>query len=81
MTAYQVYSGKTNKHGFQTYDLIATFLSKEKAEGLALGIVAGTPLYGDILEDTGWTNGYRGFYARGWEHVGICKITEITITE
>lgn len=31
MIAYQVYRGEENKHGFQDYELQATYLSKEKA--------------------------------------------------
>ena len=81
MIAYQVYSGDTNKHGFQTYELKATFLDKQKAEELALGIVASTPLFGDMLEETGWMNKIKYWDAKGWDTVTICKINEIEITE
>lgn len=81
MVAYQVYSGDTNKHGFQTYELKATFLDKQKAEELALGIVASTPLFGDTLEETVWINKAKYWNALGWDTVTICKINEIEITE
>jgi len=81
MLAYQVYSGDTNKHGFQSYELKATFLDKQKAIDLAHGIVASTPLYGDTLEETAWVNGGKYWNTLGWDTVTICKINEIEITE
>lgn len=78
MKAYQVYSGDTNKHGFQSYDLKATFFDKQKAEELANDIVAA---YGDNLEETAWVNGGKYWNSLGWDIVTICKINEIEITE
>ncbi len=80
MKAYQVHSGDTH-HGYQVWDLKGTFFDEGKAEELALEIVAGIPLYDDALEDTGWVDGGRHFYACGWDRIGICKIVEIMITE
>ncbi len=31
MKAYQVFEGDTDKHGRQTYNLVATYLDREKA--------------------------------------------------
>jgi hypothetical protein len=31
MKAYQVYKGEQNKHGHQQFDLIATYLDKQRA--------------------------------------------------
>jgi len=72
MKAYQVHSGEENKHGFQDYELQATYLS-----------VSETPLYGDVVTDSGWgTNGkYRRWTAHGWNIVCICRIEEIEIVE
>ena len=83
MKAYQVHSGEENKHGFQTYELQATYLSKEKALEHAERIVNETPLYGDVLTDNGWSsNGkYRDWTVHGWNIVCICRIGEIEIVE
>ena len=83
MKAYQVFRGEENKHGFQDYELAATYLSKEKALEHAQKIVDETPLNGDILIDDGWYgNGkYKSWTAQGWSFVCICRIEEIEITE
>ena len=83
MKAYQVFKGEENKHGFQEYDLAATYLSKEKALEHAQKIVDETPLYGDKLIDDGWYGDgkYRSWTAQGWSFVCICRIEEIEITE
>lgn len=80
MKAYQVFKGDVDKHNHQYYELKATFLSEQKAVELALGIVASTPLFGDILEENKWKEG-TVWTAVGWERVDICKINEIEIVE
>jgi hypothetical protein len=81
MKAYQVYSGDENKHGFQEYELQATYLSKEKALEHAQKIVNETPLYGDSLIDNEWSNDgkYKSWTTQDWGWVDICKIEEIEI--
>lgn len=83
MKAYQVYSGELNKHGHQRYDLIATYLDKNKALQHCQQIANDTPLYGDILEEGEWYGGgkYKSWDAVGWERVTIAKFEEIEITE
>ena len=83
MKAYQVYKGEENKHGFQEYDLQATYLSKEKALEHAQKIVDETPLYGDKLIESEWFEDlkYKDWTAHGWTYVCICKIEEIEIIE
>lgn len=83
MKAYQIFRGEENKHGFQDYELVATYLSKEKALEHAQKIVDETPLNGDKLIDDGWYgNGkYKSWTAQGWSFVCICRIEEIEITE
>ena len=83
MIAYQVYQGSENKHGFQDYELQATYLSEEKALEHAKKIVEQTPLYGDKLVDDGWYGDgkYRSWTAHGWTFVCICRIEKIEITE
>ena len=80
MKAYQVFKGDTNKHGHQYYELIATYLDKQRALDHAEKIVNGTPLYGDTLES--YDNGkYKCWDAIGWERVTIVKFREIDIIE
>lgn len=83
ITAYQVFKGDNDKHDRQTWELIGTYLNKDKAEELAHKIVNDTPLYGDKLIDEGWgkDESYRVWSANGWDYVGICKIKKIEITE
>ena len=82
MKAYQVFSGEQNKHGHQTYELVATYLDKFKALTHARQIAETTPLYGDRLEESEWDKDetFKTWYAHGWEYVGIAKLEEITIT-
>ena len=84
MKAYQVYRGEENKHSYQDdYELVATYLSKEKALEHSQKIVDETPLYGDNLIDDGWYGDgkYRSWTAQGWTFVCICRIEEIEIIE
>jgi hypothetical protein len=83
MKVYQVYRGDENKHGFQEYELKATYLSKEKALEHAQKIVDETPLYGDKLIDGEWYGDgkYKSWIAHGWTFVCICRIEEIEIIE
>jgi hypothetical protein len=84
MKAYQVYKGDENKHGFQDYELQATYLSKEKALEHAKKLVDETPLYGDKLIEEDWygpNKQYKDWTAQGWTFVCICRIEEIDITE
>ena len=83
MKAYQVHSGEYDKHGRQRYDLVATYLDKEKALAHCKQIAEATPLYGDILEEGEWYGNGKGksWYAIGWDRVIIAKFEEIDITE
>ena len=51
MKAYQVFKGEQDKHGRQRYDLVATYLDKEKALAHCKQVVESTTLYGDVLEE------------------------------
>jgi hypothetical protein len=81
MKAYQVYSGDTDKHDRQTYELVATYLDRDAALAHARRIAEETPLYGDEFTETEWkdneTNKY--WYVHGWTYVDIAKLEEITI--
>jgi hypothetical protein len=84
MKAYQVFKGDENKHGFQDYELVATYLSKEKALEHAQKVVDETPLNGDVLHENDWygpNKQYKSWTAQGWGFVCICRIEEIEITE
>lgn len=83
MKAYQVFKGDTNKHGFQEYELVATYLDKDKAFEHAEKIARETPLMGDVLEFDGWygEGKYASWSAIGWDRVTISRLEEIEITE
>jgi hypothetical protein len=83
MKAYQVFKGDTDKHGRQTYDLVATYLDKEKALQYCKEIAKSTQLYGDVLEEGEYyANGkVKCWTAIGWERVDIARFEEIEITE
>jgi SRSO17 transposase len=84
MKAYQVYKGDLDEHGHAyTYELIATYLDKNRAFEHAKQIADETPLYGDKLEFDGWHgNGkYCSWSAMGWDTMIISRLTEIEITE
>lgn len=83
MKAYQVFKGEQDKHGRQHYDLVATYLDKERALVHAKQIAESTPLYGDVLEEGEFYGGgkYKSWDAIGWERVTIAQFQEIEITE
>ena len=83
ITAYQVFKGDTDKHDNQIYDLVATYLDKEKALQHCKQIAETTQLYGDVLEESEfYANGrYKCWTAIGWERVHIAQFREIQITE
>ena len=83
MKAYQVFSGESDKHGNQQYDLVATYLNKDRALEHARQIAQDTPLYGDTLEESEFYGDgkFKDWDAIGWERVGIAQFREIEITE
>lgn len=83
MKAYQVFKGDTDKHGNQQYDLVATYLDRERAIAHAQKVADETPMYGDILVEGEWSKceRYKTWWAHGWEWVGIARFEEIEITE
>jgi hypothetical protein len=83
MKAYQVFKGELDKHGHQRYDLIATYLDKDRALTHCKEIVANTPLYGDTLEEGEFygSGKFKSWDAIGWERTTIAQFEEIEITE
>ena len=83
MKAYQVFKGEIDKHGHQRYDLVATYLDKEKALAHCKQIVESTPLYGDILDEGEFygEGKYKSWDAIGWDRVTIAQFEEIDIIE
>ena len=83
MKAYQVFEGDTDKHGRQTYNLVATYLDREKALQHCKEIAEATPLHGDVLEEGEFYEKGRlkYWYAIGWERVDIARFAEIEIIE
>ena len=83
MKAYQVFKGELDKHGHQRYDLIATYLNKQRALDHCKQIAEAEPLHGDILDEGEFYGGgkYKSWDAIGWDRVTIAQFTEIEITE
>jgi len=83
MIAYQVFKGDINKHGFQEYELVATYFDKNRAFDHAEKIANETRLMGDVLEFDGWYGDgkYASWSAVGWDRTTISRIEEIEITE
>ena len=83
MKAYQVFKGDTDKHGRQIYNLVATYLDKDRALQHCKEIAESTQLYGDTLEEGEfYTDGkYKSWTAIGWERIDIAQFEEIEITE
>ena len=84
MKAYQVFEGDIDTYGRQTYELVATYLDKEKALQHCKEIAEATPLHGDVLEEREFNvNGrlIRNWCAIGWGIVDIARFVEIEIIE
>lgn len=83
MKAYQVFKGELSKHGHQRYDLVATYLDKQRALDHCQQIAEAEPLYGDILEEGDFYGDgkYKSWWAIGWETVTIAQFEEIDIIE
>ena len=83
MKAYQVFRGDFDKHGRQRFDLVATYLDRQRAIDHTEKIAQETPLHGDVLEFDGWwaENKYCSWSAIGWEKVVLSQFEEIEITE
>jgi hypothetical protein len=83
MKAYQVFTGDTDKHDNQRYDLVATYLDKELALEHCKKLVDETPLYGEQLieNDFNESNGIKDWDTRGWNITTIVRLKEISITE
>jgi hypothetical protein len=83
MKAYQVFKGDTDKHGHEYFELIATYIDKDKAFLQAEQIARDTPLMGDVLEFDGWYGDgkFASWSAVGWERITVSRFVEIEITE
>ena len=83
MKAYQVFTGDTDKHDNQRYDLVATYLDRDKALQHCKEIAESVPLHGDALEEGQFYDfgKYKVWTAIGWTRVDISKFEEIEITE
>jgi hypothetical protein len=83
MKAYQVFKGEQDKHGYQRYDLISTYLDRERALAHCKQIAESTPLYGDVLEEEEFygEGKFKSWVAIGWERVTIAQFEEIDIIE
>ena len=83
MKAYQVFKGELDKHNRQRYDLIATYLDRQRALDHCKQIAEAEPLYGDVLEEGEFhgSGKYKSWDIVGWDRVTIAHFEEIEITE
>jgi hypothetical protein len=83
MKAYQVFLGDVDKHGRQQYNLVATYLDRQRALDHAKKIADETPLYGDELVEGEFTKDGKSKFWHAWglEWIGLARFEEIEITE
>ena len=83
MKAYQVLKGEMDRHGHQRFELIATYLDKERALDHCEWMAKEISLHSDTLEFDGWDidNKIASWSVREWEVVILSKFQEIEITE
>jgi hypothetical protein len=84
MKVYQVHEGYINKHGFQHYDLQATYLHLDKALENANKLLE--KYKNENPEECDWYTGKDGIRRKtwdvqGWDLVTICLIEEIEVIE
>jgi hypothetical protein len=84
MKAYQVFKGYTDNYDNQQYELVSTYLDRERALQHCKDIAESTKLYGDNFLEEGqfYDNGkYKVWTLIGWSREDIAKFEEIEITE
>jgi|694.fasta_scaffold37866_3 hypothetical protein len=84
MKAYQIHKGDIDKHGHVYFELIATYLDKDKAFNHAEIIAKNEPLmHDDLLEFDGWYADSKcaSWSIVGWDRLTIARFQEIEITE
>ena len=80
MKAYQVHIRDENKHGYQVYNLVSTYLSREKALEHCQQIVDEYKrLNKEEVSEHEEENGKWILWIAGWGYVVICKMDEIEI--
>ena len=79
MKAYQVFKGELDSNEITQWDLVATYLNKDKALEHANKIVdEADPVNNEIIGGE-WTDDGKYWYEIGWTMTGICKIKEIEV--
>ena len=84
MKAYQVFKGEKDVHGRQQYDLISTYLDRERALAHCKQIAESRLVDSDVftLEEYFYGKGkFKNWVAIGWERVIIAQFQEIDIIE
>jgi hypothetical protein len=81
MKAYQVHTGDENKHGHQVYNLVSTYLNKEKALEHCQQIVGEYKRLSEeeVSEHEEENGKWILWVAAGWGYVVVCKMDEIEI--
>jgi hypothetical protein len=82
MKAYQVFTGYTDKHDRQYYELLATYFDKDRALHHCRRLAEEETQRGELVEERPTKDGKRiGWYVIGWESVRVVKFSEIEIIE
>ncbi len=84
MKAYQVFEGEYEEMGDYThFELVATYLNKERALEHCRKLAEEYPLCGDQLIESDFNEKYgiKDWDVRGWDIVTIVRFKEIDITE
>jgi hypothetical protein len=82
MKAYQVFNGDIDKHDRPYYELLATYFDKDRALHHCRRLAEEEAQRGELVEEHPTKDGKSiGWYAVGWESVGVVKFSEIEIIE
>ena len=84
MKAYQIFTGEYMETGDYThFELVATYLDKERALKHCEELVEKTPLYGEKLieNDFNEITGIKDWDTYGWNISTIVRLKEIDIIE
>lgn len=79
--AYQVFKGDIDKHGFQRYDLVATYFDKDKALKHCIELSKEESFQNETIAESEWLGDgkYKSWDVIGWDIITIVKFEEIEI--
>ena len=82
MKAYQVFTGESDKHGRQRFDLVSTYLDRDRALTHCKKLIDLAKLQGEMIEESEFfcDGMYKDWDALGWDRVTLVRFMEISIT-